>query len=123
FDIKNYFLEEAYKLTLEKSTILKEVNRNEQKERKVVLINDWKKEFDLFIESDINKPSWTSNYKVEINGDTTLYQALTSELRTRIIQVIKNGDRIESISIKNESLNKLYKSYESLVYYPDSIYI
>ncbi|TCK85356.1 hypothetical protein [Albibacterium bauzanense] len=123
FDIKSYFLNEASRLSSRKSAILKEVSKNEQQERKTILINDWKKEFDLFIESDINKPSWTSSYKIEINGDTTLYQALTPELRTRMIQVIKGGSKIRSISIKNESLNRLYKSYESLSYYPDSIYV
>lgn len=123
FDIKGYFLNEATKLTSRKSAVLKEVNKNEQKERKTILIKDWEKEFDLFIESDINKPSWTSSYNVESNGDTTLYQALVPELRTRMIQVIKDGSKIKSISIKNESLNRLYKSYESLSYFPDSIYV
>lgn len=123
FDLKSYFSNEASRLTSMQQTVRKEVSKNGEKERKVILINDWKKEFDLFIESDINKPSWTSSYKVETNGDTILYQALTPDLRTRVIQIIKEGNNIKSISINNKSLNKLYKSYESLFYYPDSIYI
>ena len=123
FDIKSYFLNEASRLTSHKLSVLKEVSKNEQKEKKLILIRDWQKEFDFFIESDINKPSWTSSYKVETKGDTTFYQALNPDLRTRVIQIIKDGNKIKSISIKNESLNKLYKSYEYLSYYPDSIYI
>lgn len=123
FDIKSFFLNEASRLTPKKLSVLKEVSKNDLKETKLILIKDWEKEFDFFIESDINKPSWISSYKVEIDGDTTLYQALTPDLRTRVIQIIKNGNRIKSISIKNESLNKLYKSYESLSYYPDSMYV
>jgi len=123
FDIKGYFLNEASRLAPKKLSVLKEVSKNEQKEEKLILIEDWQKEFDLFIESDINKPSWTSSYKVEVRGDTIFYQALDPDLRTRKIQIIKHNNKIKAISIKNESLNKLYKSYEYLSYYPDSIYI
>jgi hypothetical protein len=123
FDIKSYFINEASSLSVGKSLVLKEVNRNGEKEVKNILIQDWEKEFDLFIQSDINKPSWTSSYKVENLGDTTIYNALTPNLRTRVIQIIKTNNEINSILIKNESLNKLYKSYEYLTYYPDSTYI
>ncbi|HUH18481.1 hypothetical protein [Albibacterium sp.] len=124
FDLKGYFSNEAARLTSMQQSVRKEVSRNGEKESKVILINDWTKEFDLFIESDINKPSWTSSYKVETNGDTTFYRALTPDLRTRLIQIIKEeGKNIKSISISNKSLNKLYKSHETLFYYPDSIYI
>ncbi len=123
FDLKDYFSNEAARLTSMQQSVSKEVSRNGEKESKVILINDWTKEFNLFIESDINKPSWTSSYKVETNGDTIFYRALTPDLRTRLIQVIKDGKDVKSISISNKSLNKLYKSYETLFYYPDSIYI
>src|SRR5690554_2159141 len=111
FDLKDYFSDEASRLTSIQQSVRKEVSKNGEKEEKIILINDWRKEFDLFIESDINKPSWTSSYKVENNGDTTLYQALTPDLRIRLIQIIKKENKVKSISINNESLNKLYKSY------------
>src|SRR5690554_2017290 len=123
FDIKSYFINEASLLNSRKLLVLKEVSRNEEKETKSISIQDWEKEFDLFIQSDINKPSWTSSYKVENHGDTMFYKALTPNLRTQSIQIIKTNNEVNAILIKNESLNTLYKSYEYLSYYPDSIYI
>jgi len=122
FDIKGYFQEEAIRLTREKPLIFKKIVKNASEESKEIAIKDWNKEFSLFIESDINKPSWITSYSVKTIDETTIYSALTVDLRTREIKVTKNADKIHSISIKNDVTNDLYKSHEDLFYYPDSLY-
>lgn len=123
FDIKGFFLNEASKLNSKETSVLKKVEKNGESEEKLILIKDWEKELNLFIESDINKPSWINSYNIEIKGDTMIYNANTPDLRARVIKIIDNDSQPKSLIIKNESSNKLYKSYETLYYYPDSIYI
>jgi len=122
FDIKGFFEEEAVRLAQENPIVSKTIVKNSVKEEKLIKIKNWKQELDLFMESDINKPSWTSSYNIKENGDTTLYTALTPDLRTREIQIVKKGNHIHSLTIKNKVRNKLYESSENLFYFPDSIY-
>src|SRR5690606_32402688 len=122
FDIKGYFEQEANRLSQKKPLVYKEILKNAKKEAKDIHVNDWKKEFSLFIESDINKPSWISSYSVKKNKDTLVYSALDPELRTKEIKILKKADKLMFLSIKNEAINKLYKSEEKLFYFPDSVY-
>jgi len=122
FDIKGYFQAEAKRLSKKKSLVYKEILKNDQKEAKKIQINNWDKEFSLFIESDINKPSWVSSYSVNKNNDTLVYKALDPDLRTKEIKILKKAEKLLLISIKNEAANKLYKSEEELYYFPDSLY-
>lgn len=123
FDIKGFFEEEAQRLAKDTNLIQKEISRNGgEKERKSLVIKDWLKEFSLFIESDINKPAWTSSYGVSHKGDTITYTSNDPELRTKKISIVKNDEIVKSITIYNEVENKLYKSLEELYYSPDSIY-
>jgi len=122
FDIKGFFKSEASRLSQKEALVIKEISKNGEKESKQLAIKNWDKEFDLFTESDINKPSWIASYEVRTVGDTTTYKALTEDLRTREINLIKSENKVKSITIKNKAINKLYESNEYLSYYPDSIY-
>jgi len=122
FDIKGYFEQEATRLSQKNPLVYKEIIKNSEKEAQEIRINDWNKEFSFFIESDINKPAWTSSYSVKKNKDTIIYSALDPELRTKQIKLLKNANKLLFLSIKNEATNKLYTSKEELYYFPDSIY-
>lgn len=122
FSLKNYFESEAQRLTNQHSVIKKEVKRNATSEEKEIEIEDWKKEFGLFIESDINKISWKDSYQEINHQDTLIYQSKDPELRTQEIVIIKENEKIKEISIKNVVKNYLYNSLENLVYFPDSLY-
>jgi len=123
FDIKGFFQKEATRLIKEKPVILKEIRKNDQQGSKEISITDWNKELSLFIESDINKPAWTTSYSANIAEDSTVYNALSNELRTKKITVVKKQGKVSSILIVNEVSNELYKSQEKLLYYPDSLYM
>ena len=122
FSLKNYFESEAQRLTNQQSVIQKEVKRNATSEEKEIEIEDWKKEFGLFIESDINKSSWKDSYQEINHQDTLIYQSKDPELRTQEIVIIKENQQIKEISVKNVVKNYLYSSIENLVYFPDSLY-
>lgn len=122
FNLKNYFEREAQRLTKKQTIVLKEVRRNSSFEIKEVKIQDWEKEFGLFIESDINKLSWKDSYQEIAHQDTLIFKSKDPKLRTQEITIIKENERIKEIFIKNIVKNYLYKSNEELVYYPDSLY-
>lgn len=128
FSLKNYFEKEAQRLTSEHALVLKEVKRNAESEEKEIEIQDWNKEFGLFIESDINKLSWKDSYQEIVrhnasgNLDTLVYKSKDPKLRTQEILIVKDDKQIKEIAIKNSVKNYLYSSIEELKYYPDSLY-
>jgi hypothetical protein len=128
FSLKNYFEEEAERLTNQHALVLKEVKRNAEFEEKEIEIQDWKKEFGLFIESDINKLSWKDSYQETTyknssgERDTLIYRSLDPKLRTQEIMIVRDNKQIREIAIKNNTKNYLYNSVEELKYYPDSLY-
>lgn len=123
FSLTRYFTEEAKRLSTLSKPILKEVSRNSSAESKTIEMDNWEKEFGLFIESDINKLSWKDSYQEIKDQDTTTYISLDPELRTQKIVVIKNDQEISGIRIENVTKNVLYNSLEKLSYYPDSLYL
>ncbi|HLT41524.1 MAG TPA: hypothetical protein VKZ95_02380 [Sphingobacteriaceae bacterium] len=122
FSLKNYFEKEAQRLNKIQPTVLKQVNRNSTTETKEIEIQDWEREFGLFIESDINRLSWKNSYLETTRQDTVFYKSNDPTLRTQEIYIVKDNDKIKGISINNIVDNYLYKSNERLVYYPDSLY-
>jgi len=122
FSLKNYFETEATRLSESDPYLLKVVKRNDEKEEKKLKINDWKKEFSLFIESDINKPSWKDSYQVIKSKDTLSFLSKDPALKTQRIQVIEQNGEIRGILIHNLVKNDLYSSEEKLHYFPDSLY-
>lgn len=128
FSLKNYFEKEAERLTNQHTLVLKEVKRNAEFEEKEIEIQDWQKEFGLFIESDINKLSWKDSYQESVHQntsgqqDTLIYRSMDPKLRTQEIKIIKDNKQIREIIIKNSIKNYLYSSVEELKYYPDSLY-
>lgn len=122
FSLSRYFKEEAKRLSTLPKPIRKEVSRNSVTETKTIEIENWEKEFGLFIESDINKLSWKESYKKIENKDTLTYKSIDPELRTQRIVIVKNDQKITEIHIENITKNILYTSEENLVYFPDSLY-
>jgi len=122
FDIGGFFTTEAARLNRQAPQILKHVNHNGKIEEKTLKVTDWKQELDLFISSDINKPSWKNSYTIEKDKNVTTYMALDTSLKVRKIRLQRNGKTISSIEITSRVNNEIYTSAETLSYYPDSLY-
>jgi hypothetical protein len=123
FDLKKYFTDEAARLTKKNAPIFKTVTYNGKPESKNILIKNWKRELDLFIGSDINKPAWKDGYKVAQNNDSIVYDAIDTSLHTRHIAISLKANKVTGVSISNITKNMLYKTSEKLNYYPDSVYL
>lgn len=123
FSLQNYFTQEAQRLTLENPSVRKEVNRNQETESQTLTGIDWKKEFALFMNSDINKVSWKDAYDSQEKGDTLVYTSKEKNAKIQQIQIVRNPDKeVKSIFILNQVENDLYTSKEELFYSPDSLY-
>ena len=123
FDIKEYFAKEALRLEALNPQIEKSVAHNGETESKKVHISNWKKELNLFTESDINKPAWKLSYNVQANDDSVVYKAKYPELKTREIVIRKKAGQVTAIAIVNNTHNILYNTTEKLVYAPGSYYL
>jgi len=122
-DLRKFFEDETVRFEKSKVKIDKSVSRNGVSERKKNISVDWKNEFSLFIESDINKPAWRNSYKITEDSRHILYAAIDSNLRTRSILMKKDGEgRLIQISIINQTRSSLYNSTENLRYVRDSMY-
>jgi hypothetical protein len=123
FDLKEYFTKEATRLNKQNPEVDKTVGHNGATESKKVHIGNWKKELNLFIENDINKPAWKLSYDVQANNDSIVYKARYPELETRQIIIIKKAGQVTGISIVNNTHNILYNTTEKLVYAPNAYYL
>jgi len=123
FDLKKYFTGEAARLTKQYPLIKKTVSYNGQQETKTIGIKHWQQEFDLFINSDINKPAWKNSYAITTCDTGITYQTTDSTLHTYWIGVGMKGNKVKSIYIRNCTHNMLYDTWENLAYYPDSAYL
>ncbi|MGV8878812.1 MAG: hypothetical protein ACOH2A_07255 [Sphingobacteriaceae bacterium] len=122
FDLKKYFTEEASRISKRNLLIKKSVSRNGETETKTVSVINWPAELALFIESDINKPSWQRSYRKEISKNFIIYAALDKSLRTRKIVIKQENKQIRWILIENYTRNELYSTVEKLSYFPGSHY-
>ena len=123
FDLKGYFEKEAARLSTLNPQVNKSVAHNAETESKTVHISSWKKELNLFAESDINKPAWKLSYDVQTNADSTVYQAKYPELKTRRIVITKQAGQVSAIAIVNNTHNILYNTTEKLIYAPKAYYL
>lgn len=122
FDIKGYFRADSSRLSAAHPLITKTVVYNGQAQTKKVHIDNWGREFELFENSDINKPAWLDSYEIQSANGLTVYKAKDPDLKTTKIVIKKSGDKVAAILIYNHTKNLLYENVEKLSYFPDSAY-
>lgn len=123
FSLADFFSEEATKLQQSNPEIIKTVSKNSEQEEKKIQVADWRSEFALFIDADINKPAWRNSYQVDRVGSSVIYTSTDPTLRTKEIRVETSPTgTVEHIRITNQVSNMLYQTDEQLDYYVDSLY-
>ncbi|WP_231491544.1 hypothetical protein [Pedobacter sp. Leaf170] len=123
FDIKGYFKKESLRLQQLNPNILKEVNINGSAETKKLTIKDWEKEFSIFANADINKASWRGSFKVQKNDEEVTYTSSNKRIPIKKVAVKYFGDEVKKVEIIISNKNILYTSGDSLIYYPDSLFV
>ena len=122
FDLDSYFKLEANRLTKSNLQIYKTVVVNGESEEKKIKINNWEKEFETFISSDINKSSWRGSFKVKKDYSTEIYVTDNEKIPIKKVEIFYRNDKISGIKIIINTSNRLYISKDTLSYYPDSLY-
>lgn len=98
YDLKGFFEREIQALETMKPTIVKTISLDEQIEKKELKDVDLRKELDLFIKADINKPAWSDIYLID---------SLISPISKRSVLRYRSRDpkqKIQSIEIEFDSL-------------------
>lgn len=111
FPMKEYFEVEAGKIQGVK--LAKEVAINGKKEYSEQELNgaEWVKEFEFFIQADINKPTLSSAYDTKRSAEYLIHELKEGEKgKVKKIVVRYQGDIIRSISFHTKTENIFYSS-------------
>jgi hypothetical protein len=124
FDLSGYIKKDAARLKKLNRPVIKTVYNNGITETKAVHIDNWEQELGLFIEADINKPTWRSNYDVTAEDSLLVYRAKNKDkdLKVRYLLINRNKQKVKWILIYTKVDNMLYKTTQKLTYFPDSLY-
>lgn len=83
---------------------------------------DWKEELDLFIESDINRPAWRGEFKVDTidleREYVITYKSENKEIPVRnvVVTIDKDSGQCLKITVDRRSKNFLYQSDQSIYF-------
>lgn len=138
FSTKTYFQEVIQSLSQEEITLLKEANINGEQENKTLRISQdstfWQREFQVFMEADINKPALIGQYRVDTVATKDKvtsqevkeiqYTAQSDDLRTRTMKVWVTvaEQEVVGIHIETSDKNVIYASGQTLSYLADKEY-
>ena len=122
FDLKGYFKADSARLSLKHPLITKTVTHNGSTQTQRVYIDNWARELEPFIGSDINKPAWRDSYTVQTGKGLIIYNTTTRNLKTQKIIIKQTDGKVKWILIRNHTKNILYENTEELSYFPDSLY-
>lgn len=122
FDLSRYFNEEAERLTKANVMVDKTVLVNGRSAQKQLMIKNWKKEFESFISSDINKASWRGMFNVQNLAEVTVYATENDKIPVKKLAVTRTNGKVTAIQLFIRNRNDLYTSADTLSYFPDSLY-
>ena len=122
FDINDFLEKEMTQLSKVKS-IKKKVVVNDKVDEQILEKFDLEKDLTIFRNSNINKIAWLDKYNVDstINSSGQLielkYQATDPKLKTQEFTISYADEKVNSISIKNNSANQVSDLQQILHYY------
>ena len=123
FDLKGYFEKEANRLQKKTPLVSKQVFTKGEAEQKAVKITNWKNELAVFEAADINKASWRGEFAIKQLDNGVAYTTANEKIPVKKLEIFKAGNQITSIKIYKSSENRLYTAVDTLIYYPDSLYM
>ncbi|MBC7418861.1 MAG: hypothetical protein H7325_11995 [Pedobacter sp.] len=122
FDLKGYFEKEIERYNSRKPTVEKTVAINGKANTKKLVIKDWPRELAIFIDADINKSAWRGEFKIEKSGNETHYSTANKKIPVKEVLISDKFGKVAKIEVIIANVNLLYKSNDTLTYYPDSLY-
>ena len=127
FSTKDFFEKEIERLKVGDIRLEKTAFIGEKKETVILDSVNWPDELRLFIDSDINKPAYITEYDTSSQSTSNgkqvkIYKAKRDDLDTQLLRVIFNQERVEQIEVVLNDENMVYDSERKLVYIPESGY-
>jgi hypothetical protein len=115
FDLGSVIQSQIKVLNEKKPSFIKTVWNENTPETKMVIIQDWAKELELFLQADLNKPAYLNSYEV-IETDTLLNYRLknTESLPVKSLTIRKVEGKLESIEAVVQNKNYLYESNKQI---------
>jgi len=118
YDLKGFIEGQITDLNLEKPVVSKTMAIGKEKSQLSSKDIDWKKELELFIQADINKPAYKNSYKI-IRADSMTYEYVVNAEEKIPVRYLKiKLDRPGGIPIEVKAIlkseNKLYKSEKKI---------
>jgi hypothetical protein len=114
YDVKGFIETQIFLLDKQKPEVSKIMQVGEKKETLSGRDLDWRKELELFVQADINKPAYSKSYLVSKPDSFTIAYTLkpgeTLPVRFLKISLDKNSGNPSSIEALLRSENKLYQS-------------
>jgi len=99
------------------------VSVNGNTESKSIDTLDWKKELQILLDCDINKPSWKGKYEVQIlnDGQKYIYAANSSKIPVRKMTVNceQKSGKVISVEIEKKTGTALFSNEQQIIYYPE----
>lgn len=111
FDVKSFLDLELAKLDGSKVSKISRINGEEKEVELTYSLEQWKEEFEVFYQADINLPSLATSYSTDAKFDLLIHELLPGE-KGKVKQIIVrfNGNYPGSISFKMKEENLFYTS-------------
>lgn len=118
YDVKGFVQNQIQLLSQQQPTIEKTMVVGQEEEKRTTKSVDWKKELELFLQADINKPAFRLSYATQRPDSLTYEYTLQTEedLPVRFLKVVldKTSGKPALIEAEISSKNKLYESEKYL---------
>jgi hypothetical protein len=118
YDLKGFMENQIVYLIEKQPEVSKTAVLDGQNETTKTRDINWKKELELFIQADINKPSYKQSYQV-IRKDSSWYEYIlkpSANLPVRYLKIVTDGKLNKPVYVKAiiRTENKIYKSEKNI---------
>ncbi len=111
YDLKTAITNQISVLDKRKPTFSKTVWSENVPETKNVKIEDWSKEFELFLQTDLNKPAYLNSYEINQSDSSIVYHLKKSEnLPVKDIKILLKNNQLTAMEATIANQNYLYET-------------
>ncbi len=111
FDLKGFVIMEAEKLEGSEVILISRVQGVENREEKILTQSQWLEQFDTFIQSDINKPSFYLSYDTKVKTNVLTHSLFeNANEKVKEIKITYIDDKVVSATLKSSEENLFYST-------------
>jgi hypothetical protein len=122
FSVPGFIKDQARELRSSGISLSRNVSFNGSHEEKIISAPDWDKELKPFAECDLNLAAWKNGFDIDTTYSKKLktirYKAREKRIAVRELEVVLEGDSIQSLSIVYLKSNPWYSLGRRLTFTP-----